>query len=138
MRYDPTNNHCDLDRPNVPSREERFEKLNRLDIMIHKIRATLFSISRQLGQLLIARHKYGHRLGRIPQIVALARLICTTGFTPDSCTKVVDIEATLRSGSDSPDLMRLQEVHVIMRNWAALVCFASQMWHCRYAANNFP
>ena len=94
MRYDPTNNHCDLDRPNVPSREERFEKLTRLDIMIHKIRATLIFLSRQLGQLLVARHKYGHRVGRIPQIVALERLICTTGFTPDPWTKVVDIEAT--------------------------------------------
>ena len=138
MRYDHTNNHYDLDRPVVPSREERLEKLTRFHIMIHKSRATLISLSRQLGQLLITRHKYGHRVGRIPQIVAFELFICTTGFAPDPWTKVVDIEATLRSGGDSPDLMRLQEVHVIMRNWAALVCFASQLWHGRYAANNFP
>ena len=37
MQHDPTNNHCDLDRLNVPSREEQFEKLTRLDTMIHNI-----------------------------------------------------------------------------------------------------
>ena len=138
MQYDLTNNHCDLDRLNVPSREERFEKLARLDTMIHKVRASLLSLSRQLGQLLIARHKYGHRMGRMTQIAAFERLICTTGFTPDPYFKVVSIEATLRSGSDSPDLMRLQEVHLIMGNWSALICFAGQMWQCRCSANSFP
>ena len=70
------------------------------------------------------------------EIVMLAQLIYITGFTPDPC-KIVDIEATLKSGGDSPDLMRLQEVLVTMGDWAALVCFASQMWHGRYAANGF-
>ena len=87
MLYDPTNNHCELDRPNVPSREERCEQLTKLDTMIHKIRAALISLARQLGQLLIRRHKYGHRFGTITQIVALERLICTTGFKPYPCIK---------------------------------------------------
>ena len=46
MRYDPTSNHCELDRPNMPSREERFEKLIKLDSMIRKIRAALISLAR--------------------------------------------------------------------------------------------
>ena len=48
----------------------------------------------------------------------------TAGFTPDPYFKVVSIEATLRSGSDSADLMRFQEVRLIMGKWSALICFA--------------
>ena len=43
----------------------------------------------------------------------LEQLSNITGFTPDPF-KIVDIEATLKSRGDSPDLMRLQEIHVIM------------------------
>ena len=136
MRYDPANNHCELGRPNVPSGEERCEQLTRLDTMIHNLRATLISFARQLWQLLITRHEYGHRAGRIAEVVMLEQLINIRGFTPDPF-KIVDIEATLKSRGDSPDLMRLQEIHVIMGNWAALVCFASQLWHGRCAAITF-
>ena len=136
MRYDPTNNHCELDRPNVPSREERCEQLTRLDTMIHKIRATLISPARQLGQLLISRHKYGHSAEEMVEVVMLEQLINVTAFTPDPF-KIVDIETTLTSRGDSPDLMGLREIHVIMGNWAALVCLASQLWHGRYAAITF-
>ena len=45
MLYDPTDNHCELDRPNVPSREERCEQLTKLDITIHKIRAALIALA---------------------------------------------------------------------------------------------
>ena len=58
MLYDPINNHCELDRHNGPSKEERCERLMKLDTMIHKVRAALISLRRQLGQLLISRHKH--------------------------------------------------------------------------------
>ena len=66
----------------------------------------------------------------------LEQLINITGSTPDPF-KIVDIEATLKSRGGSLDLMRLQEILVIIGNWAALVCVASQLWHGRYAANSF-
>ena len=46
----------------------------------------------------------------------LEQLINITGFTPDPF-KIVDIEATLKSRGDSPNLMRLQEMHVIVGTW---------------------
>ena len=78
----------------------------------------------------------GHRAGRIAEVVMPEQLLNITGFTPE-LVKTVDIEATLKSRGGSPDLMRLQEIHVIMGSWAALICFASQLWHGRYAAMTF-
>ena len=58
MLYDPTNNQYELDRRNGPSKEERCERLMKLDTMI----AALIFLGRQLGQLLITRHKYGREM----------------------------------------------------------------------------
>ena len=48
MLYDSTNNHRELDRPNVPSREERCAKLRQLGLMIHKVRAALTALGRHI------------------------------------------------------------------------------------------
>ena len=80
MLYDPIHNHFELDRPNVPSKEERCERLMKLDTMIHKVRAALISLGRQLGQLLITRHKSGREIGKLAEIVMLEELISTTGY----------------------------------------------------------
>ena len=83
MLYDSINNHCELDRPNVPSKEERCERLMKLDTMIHKARAALILLGRQLGQLLITRHKYGREVGRSTDMIMLEELINTTGYPPE-------------------------------------------------------
>ena len=62
MLYDPIDNHCELDRPDGPIKEERCERIMKLDTMIYKVRAALISLGRQLGQLLITRHKYGREI----------------------------------------------------------------------------
>ena len=71
------------------------------------------------------------------EIAMLEQLINITGFSPEPFRNE-DIEAALRSPGNPRDLLRLREINVVMRNWVALICFASQLWHGRYAANTFP
>ena len=53
MLFDPTINHHELEQPEGPSREERCAQLKQLDSTIHKVRAALIALERQLGQLLV-------------------------------------------------------------------------------------
>ena len=96
MLYYPTDNHCELDRSNVPSKEERCAQLMELDTTIHKVRAALSALGRQLGQLLVTRHNFGRDFGKMSEIMRLEELIATVECSPKPFG-IVSIASALKS-----------------------------------------
>ena len=81
MLDDPTCNLHEIALHAGPCKAERAAQLKLIDSLLHKLRAALMGLGRQLGQLVVARHRYG-REGKMPEITWSDELITDVGYSP--------------------------------------------------------